>query len=811
MRKSHWNFVFFGLAIFLALFCAPGLGADVVIQNNLGVKVLVPQQANGYALGTIYLNGHIVEKPLVEGMIRFENSKTTKEYWLHASKAEKIDRTQAAFSGTGTIEGTDVTFKVAIETPDDLKAVRINYDFSVSKDIPSVVAVLQYNADFAHSWKCHMYPFAEDSYDIRRDPLSWMGIPSLFMYRTDRKLGMLWGIDPHSDYLNPTTWTQDVGLYFVDGVMPAQFRVGGAGLRNEIHYLCPMQLVLTEVPDPDGMVMDLVDNYKRLNSYTIDSFFVRSHEEALNLFIEGRKNTHYWHPGMGYRLGDSNFIYIGEQGLAAYFDYLLYELTGDKMWRERAFEQMDFILRAQNTNREDPNYGYIQTTYSLSEGYGPSGIGFNSDDRGNNIGWKPDIDAHMVRYMLLMWEKVKEREGINRKDWYNSAIMAMDWVVRQQNWDGGLPQNIEPSDLEFIRNEDWLGTGQPINVRPAMGKKSVSGTAGRTLPALATICRITGNPRYKTFAVNLERFTLERNQRDFYFTGHHPDLPPGDFTEASLWGVTEFWLNRYAETGDEGYLKHAEANIALDLIWSCPKQLSWVKNPTQFCASEQQHYFTYTLFNYQNRKQECLRRLFDITKNPFYEQMYEKTLQEIYYTQTTKKDDRMGGTFERTSDPWLARPDENNGKRDFSSFGPHYMNEQSLDCFLETLLIYRTGKEIYAGDGVSNRVYPDGSIYYGKSIEKAEKVHLGVWPSTGTVEVAVKHWSEAGKTWTEQAGDDGEISIAHRIGDLKSSTWYQVLLDSKLVGAYESSAGGTVYFSLSGKFGRAHLVEVKPR
>ena len=812
MRKSRWSFLFFGLAILLALFCATGLGADVVIQNNLGVKLVVPEQANGYALGTIYLNGHMVEKPLLKGMIRFENTKANKEYWLYASKAEKIERTQSAFSGTGTIEGADVTFNVTIETPDDLKAVRISYDFSVSKDIPNVQAALQYNTDFAHSWKCHMYPFAEDSDHIRRDPLSWMGIPSLFMYRKDRKMGMLWGIDPHSDYLNPTTWTKDVGLYFVDGVMPAQFRVGGAGLKNEIHYLCPMQMVLTDVPDPDGMVMDLVDNYKRLNDYTIDSFFVRSHEDALNIFIEGRKNTHYWHPRMGYRDGDdgSNFIYVGTGGMAAYFDYLLYELTGDKMWRQRSFEQMDFILKAQNTNREDPNYGYIQTTYSLSEGYGPSGIGFNSDDRGSNIGWKPDIDAQAVRYMLLMWEKVKEREGIDRRDWYNSAIMAMNWVVRQQNWDGGLPQNIEPTDLEFLRNEAWSGSGQPINVRPAMGKKSVSGTAGRTLPGLATICRITGDPRYKMFAVNLERFTLQHNQYDFYFTGHHPDLPPGDFTEASIWGVTEFWLNRYDETGDESYLRHAEANIALDLIWTCPKQLSWVKNPTQFCAAEQEHYFTYTLFNYQNRKQECLKRLYDITKNPFYAQMYEKTLQEIYFTQTTARDDRMGGTFERTSDPWLARPDKN-GKTDFNSLGPHYMNEQSLDCFLQTLLIYRTGKEIYVGESVSNKVYPDGSVYYGKSIEKAEKVNLRVLPSTGTINVVVKDWSETGRKWAEEGLSGSELSATHRVGNLKANAWYEVLVDGKLHGAYQSSADGTTCFSFSGNFGQPRQVEVKPR
>jgi hypothetical protein len=191
--------------------------------------------------------------------------------------------------------------------------------------------------------------------------------------------------------------------------------------------------------------------------------------------------------------------------------------------------------------------------------------------------------------------------------------------------------------------------------------------------------------------------------------------------------------------------------------------------------------------------------------------MYEKTLQEIYYTQTTNRDDRMGGTYERTSDPWLARPDEKNGKRDFNSFGPHYMNEQSLDCFLQTLLIYRTGKDIYAGESVSNKVYPDGSVYYSKSIEKAEKVDLRVLPSTGTVKVVVKDWLATGRTWTVEGMGDSELSATHRVGQLKADGWYQVLVDSKLQGAYQASADGTIWFSFSGNFGRAHLVEVKPR
>ena len=79
---------------------------------------------------------------------------------------------------------------------------------------------------------------------------------------------------------------------------------------------------------------------------------------------------------------------------------------------------MDFIVQGQNRDLNDFNYGAIHTTYQLEqlEDYGPHGPGFNSDDR-FNIGYKPDVCALLVRYMLLMWKRVKEHEGIDHKDW----------------------------------------------------------------------------------------------------------------------------------------------------------------------------------------------------------------------------------------------------------------------------------------------------------------------------------------------------------------------------------------------------------
>jgi len=799
--------LFAAVSLLFLITLASRLNADdVVVENSTGIRCIISDQKEGYAFGSIYVNRQIVEKPLLKGMMSFKNSEDNSEYWLYASEYKKISSSKAEFFGTGNINGVTVEFNVTFETPPDVKAVRINYGFSVDSDISNLRACLQYNTDFDYSWRCHMYPWAEDAKYIQRDPLTWVGIPSLFLYRDDRSMGILWGIEPSSDYLNPTTWTKDFGLYFIDGVMPAHFRVGGTSLKGGFKYSCPMQIIFTDVRDTDGMITELVKNWMDLNDFEIESLFVRTNDEALNLFIEGRKNTNMWYPGKGYRLemGDpsSAFIYIGEQGLSAYFDYLVFELTGDSIWRKRTFEQMDFILKGQNTNPFDPNYGVVHTAYSLVE-YGPAGVGFNSVDRGANKGYKPDLNAYLARYMLQTWLRVKEHEGIDRHDWYKAAILAIDWVRRQQNNDKGLPQKVQIEPIEDRMDQNWMRTRQPENIKFKSGEKSRSTTSGKALPAFWHIYKITGDPKYKRFMEELEEYTLNYVQNKYYYTSHHPDLPPYEFEEASIWGVCEYWLNRYDETDDEKYLDHAVADAYLALAWWCPKQLSWVKNPTQFASAEQQHFLQYSVYCYQNRKIECLKRLYDKTRNTFFNELTERVLQNIYWTQITEGN-LMGATHERICDPWLAR-----SRTDFNSLGTVYMSEQSLDSFLQILEMYRTGSSIYSGKNLANKVYPDGICYYSEDISKQEIVYLSVLPSGETVNVVVNEWTSNYKRWTESSSTDGKVTTIHTAGNLEPKSMYNVYVNGEIYKTVQSNDKGIIRFSYSGSLSSQNIFEVK--
>jgi hypothetical protein len=315
---------------------------------------------------------------------------------------------------------------------------------------------------------------------------------------------------------------------------------------------------------------------------------------------------------------------------------------------------MDTMLRAQNMDQQSPHFGAIHTAFDYGKG------AFDSDDRGANRGWKPDIVAHMVRYMLLTWEEVKAREGLDRRDWYEAAVRAGEWILRQQNADGGLPQVI------------WNDTGKPSN----------SVVSGRALLALPVLSRITGNPEYAQCLKGMEAFLMDQVEGRYCFTGAHPDLWPNDFEQDSIWCAVEYWLDKADRTGDEACVDRAAADAYLSFLWWCPKQLSWVQNPTQAAHCEQQHYTQYSVYCYHNRKVQCLDRLARKTRDPLFRNLADRAMQLNFYTQLTQGD-QTGAFYEAIADPWGERGGG------FNFTGTPYMNELSLDMMLQIVDMIR--------------------------------------------------------------------------------------------------------------------------
>jgi hypothetical protein len=309
---------------------------------------------------------------------------------------------------------------------------------------------------------------------------------------------------------------------------------------------------------------------------------------------------------------------------------LLYKKTGDKIWRDRAFQQIDFALKGQLPN------GCLHTTYNIKDrGKAGKKDEFVSWDWDHN-GYKVDINAWAAWYILETWKAVREHENLDKKEWYDAAIRSLDWVLKQQNEDGGFPQCV---DMDANGNET---------------KKSQSVVCGRLMDAFPKITKITGNDIYLKKALEAEKFLREKVENRFWYTGMHPDLPPEDFEQDSVFAVVEYWLDKYDRTGEKDALDHAVANAYYCLLYWCPKQLSWVTKPTQCAHSEQQHYNQYCVYSYGNRKIQCLNRLHKATKDPLFAQLENRVMQLGFATQIT--DGKYKGSVRTAiADPWLER------------------------------------------------------------------------------------------------------------------------------------------------------------
>jgi len=623
----------------------------IQLKNRAGLEWTLLRPTNGWSLGTLSLHGKSVEKSGTKGLLFLYNPSGNKVRWLAASQGEKVDSHTARFSGQDIIEGVTMNWSVSIGLSEDTPAAAFTYRWSVDRNLKGWEVCLTYQDGFTKDWRVQSYPWAGNSESVAISPMRYCGVPGSLVYRPDQSLAILFAIDSNSDYLNPTNWTGKTGFYFANGVCEPQFRAGGGEILAGTHYELPLQLFISDAGQFTGAITGIMQSWIKKTGYRVDdSLQVRTPQESFNITLEGRRKMESWKPGMGYEHARGTpFVYVGNNPFLAYYEYRLYEITGEKVWRDRAFEQIDFALKGQQPG------GVFHTSYYFRKEGGATSPGFWSWDWGHN-GYKVDINAWMVRYILQTWQRVKQKEGLDRQDWRKAAMASLDWVLAQQNQDGGFPQAVEIES----------------------GRKSQSTVCGRTLVALPMIARITGDARCLHASEGQERFLREQVESRFWYTGQHPDLPPEDFEQDSIYNVVEYWLNKYDQTADKESLDHAVANAYYALLYWCPKQLSWVKNPTQAAHSEQQHYNQYSVYSYHNRKIQCLDRLYRKTHNPLFSQLKDRVMQLNFYTQVSEGPYK-GSITEAIADPWLER---NAG---FEWRGVPYTSELISDLILQLI------------------------------------------------------------------------------------------------------------------------------
>jgi hypothetical protein len=198
------------------------------------------------------------------------------------------------------------------------------------------------------------------------------------------------------------------------------------------------------------------------------------------------------------------------------------------------------------------------------------------------------------------------------------------------------------------------------------------------MAGLPVIAGITGNTNYLNVAHSLEGFITNQVEGCYWFTGQHPDLPWFTFEPNSIWGLCEYWLDKYASTGNAYYLQRAEADGWQGFLMLCPGQLRWVSNPTQTCHAEQTYYPQYSNYCYQDKKLFCLYQLGQLTGEPIFTQLFNRVTQCQFWCQETSGS-LEGAQYEAMADPWEMVSEDVNWT------GSLYISELNIDTQLQLL------------------------------------------------------------------------------------------------------------------------------
>ena len=295
IRSSHV------LLLFPLLFTACAGAEELLFQakpveslslaNDAGVAWDLVCTEQGWALGRILVHGKPMEAPATAGILCLRHAKTGEVRWLSAQKANRVGPTVAQLSGLAEVQGVALRFSSEIALAAGLPAAKWTTEFSVDKELAGWEVCLAPWERSANDWRCWIYPFAGNSKSVSIAPLRNCGVPATLVYRPDLSMVALFGIEPASDYLNPSTWTGKTGFHFQSGKTPPEFRFGGGRLSPGVRYRVPLQIIVSDAGVFTAAVTGLVRSWIRLNAYRVEPLHVREPGQAGAIFLPDAGRT----------------------------------------------------------------------------------------------------------------------------------------------------------------------------------------------------------------------------------------------------------------------------------------------------------------------------------------------------------------------------------------------------------------------------------------------------------------------------------------------------------------------------------------
>lgn len=609
-------------------------GNQVLMENDLGCKLLFFYQDGKYGLGTFYFNDVPLGKPI--------------PYFLTEDNIWETSRNtfQTLWPGTWQPYFLADTFEI-ISNSEQEGAIKFNGrmgKYSGSVTIRLNQGGTGYQLDYAmnilETIKHPLYvsgPFNPEAMQFVQFPFEtplsppftghWSITPTLSM------VPLMFGCEQidQKNYFVGVGYQLEKDEYKkgelkYDAARPAPFQVYfispyssgwyGAGYRHPRNTVS-LHIVISTA----STQYDCVKGYRLMSGYDITAPVRHTLDDALasvfNMYekttayvaLPPYKNKAYHHQikpstGAAPPTGYGAWINIGINAQLGYQLYRYWQRNPDEKWaRERALNTAGFFMEVQ---KED---GSVPSLWDPKEKIFRSYSKINTDA---GYIYLMDRQAAGAYNLYRLYLARKESEGKTDEALKKSALKAMDYIVRKVQTEGVLG-----------RNYNEKGTHDMV---PAPNE---------ALIALDFFYAHTGDKKYDEAREVLEKVTYNTH----VFKNHWYDWssdwggwdgagePPWDIDGLNSLTFATYCAYRHMRTGDPKYIEWAKTVASWNWLITIPVQFPGFKHVTKGLTREQDHYLTYdipfrtTLFN------DCYPYLSMITGDRYFFDFYKMIIQ----------------------------------------------------------------------------------------------------------------------------------------------------------------------------------------
>jgi len=555
------------------------------------------------------------------------------------------------FSGKIDLSFTEIKASVELKIFKEIFAVEMILNVETADDLAGRVEFI-ICLDGEENWLCNFYPGAEGSKDLPEDldkyirvgnlPLTstwkrklfaYCGVPAVLLRNKDKNISCLFGLRRDFDYGKPLDWKEYLNVELESGkILKIVSNVEKGVLKKDVKYSLPLQLIVSNNQNTYLQVYDLIKAWCSINNYkseVIPHKFFRTEKDIFEFLVNERRKNRFYKKGVTYICDCDRLkifgINVTNTPFNIYLDYHLWKHTGEKIWMKRVEEQLLWLKNMRVNDKKNLNYGAF---YPVSIDGKTPGFYYLFEE------FEVEPNAKSAYWLLKLANEIGKdslKINVSTDEIIEMALETLEWVIKQQQPDGSIPQKVSKKGQVI----------QPV-------------TPGYSLLLFRYAYLCTGEKKYLSCMERCEKWTIENCVKPLKFFGAHPDLHPEEYEEGSIYLVLEYFLERYNDTKEKIYLDIAICLASFGFLMRCPKQLSWVKEPTWGCSAEQSHYLQYSLYSYCNLKYLCLKKLTDLTGDKFWEKEAKDLIKQSAHA-VVLKGKWKGGYYERISDPWNAR------------------------------------------------------------------------------------------------------------------------------------------------------------